>query len=263
MTTIFSAIRRRLHVSPAAVIATLALVFAITGGAYAAKKYLITSTKQISPSVLKSLQGKAGSAGPAGANGAQGQAGPAGPQGPVGAKGENGAPGKDGAPGKNGENGKDGTTGFTETLPAGKTLKGDWGVMTTVQASGPEGVVSSFVSFGIPLAEAPVPHLIPAPTEEELTKGEFPAPPSGCTGNFERPGAEKGNLCVFASEERNVLVTLKKVCATTSATEAPLACLFGGGATPESDDPYGFGVFQAAAAKGLVGVAGTWAVTAK
>ncbi len=71
----FSAIRRHMRVSPTTVIATLALVFAMTGGAYAAKKYLITSTKQISPSVLKALQGKAG---PAGAAGAQGPAGPAG-----------------------------------------------------------------------------------------------------------------------------------------------------------------------------------------
>ena len=34
----FSAIRRQMHVSPATVIATLALVFAMTGGAYAASK---------------------------------------------------------------------------------------------------------------------------------------------------------------------------------------------------------------------------------
>ncbi len=56
------AIRSRM--TYANVIATLAMVFAMTGGAYAAKKYLITSTKQIKPSVLSQLKGKAGSAGP-------------------------------------------------------------------------------------------------------------------------------------------------------------------------------------------------------
>ena len=97
----FDAIRTRINATT--VVAVLALVFAMTGGAYAAKKYLITSTKQISPSVLKSLQGKAGAAG---ANGAQGAAGPAGPVGPqgaagaAGAKGEKGDAGSAGAPGK-------------------------------------------------------------------------------------------------------------------------------------------------------------------
>ena len=81
----FSAMRRR--ISPATVLAGLALVFAMSGGAYAAKKYLITSTKQISPSVLKQLQGKAGSGGAPGAAGAQGAQGPAGPAGPGGSRG--------------------------------------------------------------------------------------------------------------------------------------------------------------------------------
>jgi hypothetical protein len=36
---------------------TLALVFAMSGGAYAARRFVITSTKQIKPSVLKSLSG--------------------------------------------------------------------------------------------------------------------------------------------------------------------------------------------------------------
>ena len=45
---------KRFRPTPSAVIATIALVFAMSGGAYAAKKYLISSTKQISPSVLKS-----------------------------------------------------------------------------------------------------------------------------------------------------------------------------------------------------------------
>jgi hypothetical protein len=74
--------RRRL--SYANVTATLALVFAMSGGALAANHYLITSTKQINPSVLKKLTGKAGATGPGG------PAGPSGPQGPGGAP---GAPG--------------------------------------------------------------------------------------------------------------------------------------------------------------------------
>lgn len=37
----------RKHVSYANVAATVALVFAMTGGAYAAKRYVITSMKQI------------------------------------------------------------------------------------------------------------------------------------------------------------------------------------------------------------------------
>jgi hypothetical protein len=86
--------RRRL--SYANVTATLALVFAMSGGALAANHYLITSTKQINPSVLKKLTGKPGPGGPAGATG---PAGPAGPTGPAGAAGAQGAQGATGAPG--------------------------------------------------------------------------------------------------------------------------------------------------------------------
>ena len=46
----FSRIRKRLTYANVAM--TMALVFAMSGGAYAAKKYVITSTKQIKPSVL-------------------------------------------------------------------------------------------------------------------------------------------------------------------------------------------------------------------
>ena len=63
-----SAIRKRLTYANVAM--TLALVFAMTGGAYAANKYLITSTKQISPKVLKSLKGATGTNGAAGPAGA-------------------------------------------------------------------------------------------------------------------------------------------------------------------------------------------------
>lgn len=62
----FQVLRKRLHLTPATAIASLALVFAMTGGAYAAKKYLITSSKQIKPSALTEIAKKA--KGPAGAN---------------------------------------------------------------------------------------------------------------------------------------------------------------------------------------------------
>ena len=142
----FSAIRNR--ITPATVIATIALVFAMTGGAYAAKKFLITSTKQISPSVLKSLKGAngkngaAGPAGPAGAPGA-GTPGAAGPQGPAGAAGANGGNGQKGEKGAKGE---PWTAGGT--LPKNATETGVW-------SFGPiaEGTPTvPIASFTIPLA---------------------------------------------------------------------------------------------------------------
>jgi hypothetical protein len=66
------------------VAATIALVLSMTGGALAAGHYLVTSTKQISPKVLKKLKGKVGARGATGAQGTQGGVGPAGPTGGVG-----------------------------------------------------------------------------------------------------------------------------------------------------------------------------------
>lgn len=168
-------IRRNLN--PATIVAVIALVLAMTGGAYAAKKYLITSTKQISPAVLKSLRGQAGPAGKNGANGANGAAGPQGTPGPQGSKGEPGAQGlkgEQGAQGAKGEQGPQGAkgerglegpkgeqgpkgdpgqTGFTSTLPSGKTETGAWS-MTVGKALGAleeEGVALASLSFNIPL----------------------------------------------------------------------------------------------------------------
>ena len=64
--------------SPAVAIASVALFFSLAGTGLAASKYLITSTSQIKPSVLKDLKGKegpVGQQGPAGAAGAAGAAG--------------------------------------------------------------------------------------------------------------------------------------------------------------------------------------------
>jgi hypothetical protein len=197
----FSGIRKRFTYTNVAV--TLALVFAMSGGAYAASRYVITSTKQISPKVLKALAGKAGAsgaqgpAGVAGPQGAQGPAGPAGPQGPA------GTAGVKGEKGEKGEKGANGTTGFTETLPSGKTEMGVWSA--TSNATAAEQRVLSSISFTIPLAAAPVPHYI-GPEEGEGEAHENLPEADGkklCTGNVEMPAAEVGSLCVFARETEN------------------------------------------------------------
>jgi len=74
----------RRHLSYANVVATMALLFAMTGGALAASHYLVSSTKQINPKVLKQLQGrsgKTGATGPTGSPGAQGKEGTQGKEG--------------------------------------------------------------------------------------------------------------------------------------------------------------------------------------
>jgi hypothetical protein len=74
----------------------VALVFAMSGGALAAQHYLLTSTKQISPKVLKQLKGDKGAKGargPQGLRGAQGLQGIQGTAGSVGATGVTGPPG--------------------------------------------------------------------------------------------------------------------------------------------------------------------------
>jgi hypothetical protein len=74
--------------SPALLLSVAALVIALGGTAVAAKKYVITSTKQISPKVLQQLRGRTGPIGPVGlpgprgTDGAAGQPGVEGPPGP-------------------------------------------------------------------------------------------------------------------------------------------------------------------------------------
>jgi hypothetical protein len=192
----FSRIRKRFTYTNVA--ATLALVFAMSGGAYAANRFLITSTKQISPKVLKALKGVRGANGANGANGAPGANGPAGPAGPGGPTGPGGGPGPKGETGERGEKGEKGdpgTTGFTETLPSGKSETGQWGTAQHISEVGEKIILG--LSFPIPLA---------TPLNEEhvhyIGEGEGEGEPkenlpTGCAGNVTKPKAELGNLCVF------------------------------------------------------------------
>lgn len=201
----FSKGRRRL--TYANVTATLALVFAMTGGAYAAGKYLITSSKQISPKVLKQLVGKTGARGPigptapAGTAGAAGAAGTKGEPGTAGKEGKEGKVGLQGEPGEKGEEGSPWTAGGV--LPAGQTETGMWGV--SALPGSPDGGLIQLstvpISFTIPL-KAPLPeanvHVV-GPGEKGTGGGTCPE-----SSSYEKPAAEPGNLCIFERGGVNV-----------------------------------------------------------
>lgn len=267
------------RLSFANVTAVVALVFAMSGGAYAAgrlasggsggsgvasaaahhgargsrkkkRRYVITSTRQVSPKVLKALRGRAGKEGAAGAAGAQGPAGPVGPggaQGIQGEKGETGPKGETGAKGEAGANGEPWTAGGT--VPSGKSLRGEWSV-TGVAAGAGVNFINS-VSYALPLSSAPTTHFI-RPEEEPL--------PSGCTGSVEEPGAEPGNLCVFAKEEANSKQLAGGV------YPLPFICKWETGCVPNvsgegEGSVYGFGIVASSEEEGEVTLNGTWAVT--
>lgn len=210
------------------IVSVIALVFAMTGGAFAAKKYIITSTKQIKPSVLKSLKGEEGPRGLAGTNGTNGTNGKDGAQGSAGTHGTDGTDGTNGTVGTDGKNVVTGTATSTPvtgecpevggatvevegnaaskkkvcngspwtvggTLPSKETETGTWSVLI-----GPTGNGLGDVSFPIPLgAEIP-----PANVLKVLAGGSVPAvcdDAAGSPPSVANPEADPGYLCVFVS----------------------------------------------------------------
>ena len=237
----FSLIRKRFTFVNVAL--TFALVFMMAGGAFAASKYVITSTKQISPKVLKRLTGVPGK------NGATGPAGPAGPAGAPGAAGsrgetgKEGTQGKEGPPGQTGEKGKDGQTGFTETLPKGKSETGTWSAIYEATAANQPG--SASISFAIPLETAPTPQFIELGAQD----------PPGCEGSAQAPTAAPGNLCVYEGANANA--------AEWKELNLFPIRFFDPGEGPGTAGKVGTILYVASKEAGLTSANGSWAVTAE
>jgi hypothetical protein len=144
----------RRHLSYANIVATLALVFAMSGGALAASQYLINSPKQINPKVLKKLKGNSGKTGPTGLQGAAGLQGPAGPLGPKGAEGAKGVKGEEGPEGPKGETGPAGQARAYAIITPGSPATVQAGSRGVVSATTFSGVTCVFLEPSINLATA-------------------------------------------------------------------------------------------------------------
>jgi len=122
-------------------IAWLALFVSLTGTSLAASHYIITSTKQIKPSVLKQLRAASGSKGAGGSAGAQGSPGVAGPPGKQGEAGQTGKQGEPGPPGLRGEPGTEGKAGA-------QGIEGKTGPEGKAGAQGIEGKAGTARAYG-------------------------------------------------------------------------------------------------------------------
>jgi hypothetical protein len=218
------------------IISIVALVAALTGGAYAASGALTSKQKKEVQKIAQTEAKKVAKAGP------QGPAGPKGDTGSQGAKGDNGAPGAKGDTGSQGVVGTPGAPGKEGSpwtaggvLPTGQTLVGNW----AYGLSGPEqSPLTASVSFGIPLAAAPTVHYV-------ATEGEEAA---ACPGSATAPKAAAGQLCVYQGVAVNNPGTFN-----AGFTEATLA---------NSGVTLFFNPIQEGATFKPSFMAGTWAVTA-
>lgn len=157
--------RRRL--SYANVAASLALFLAVGGGtALAAHHYLVVSTSQIKPNVLRSLHGNRGYRGYRGYSGALGRTGASGPA---------------------------GASGFTSTLPVGKSEVGTWAGNVGSSASSPYYIP---ISFDIPLAGKPVTSFV----------GVGGASTAACPGSVAKPEAASGYVCIYEAHLTGVSI---------------------------------------------------------
>lgn len=178
----------------ALIVAVLALVLAVVGGAWAASGGLSAQQKKEVKKIAQKFAGKPGAPGSIG------------PQGP---KGDPGSPGEKGEKGEQGDPGEDGTFS-TEPLPENQTLTGTWSV------SGRNGEHLATISFPIAVSPAPTTliqlgtfgvkakagsiELFPSNSATEEEREE--AWEEACPGSAAAPAAASGFLCIYTGETK-------------------------------------------------------------
>jgi hypothetical protein len=154
------------------VAATMALVFSMSGGALAAKHYLVNSTSQINPKVLKKLRGNKGAAGAPGSLGKEGLAG------------------HEGKEGKEGKTGPEGP--LLTALPSGKTLTGAFGAGDSIAKNG--AVVEASFSYAFPVTSEPTVQIV-----------QIGGPSTAqCPGTTDAPSAAAGFLCLYPQSGNSI-----------------------------------------------------------
>lgn len=173
----------RRNLTPGTAIAVVALVFAMSGGAIAAKNYT-TAKADASKQTAKR--------GPKGPRGKQGVPGPQGPQGLPGPKGEKGEKGPKGDKGDTGNPGSPWTAGGF--LPSGATLGGTWVAGVGPDLGAGKGAAAASISFGLPIPA--LPNIVIVKKDQEGTEHA-----AECPGSLAVPKAAKGNLCLYTGQE--------------------------------------------------------------
>lgn len=162
------------------VVAVIALIFAMSGGAFAAQQYLKGSSPHYRQKPKR---------GPQGPRGPQGLTGPQGPPGQS-------VRGADGPAGPQGPEGSPWTAGGV--LPSGKTEAGTWiapAIGNEVEPGKKEA--GTAISFGIRLLIPPEVFVIGEGKEgkEHVTE---------CPGSVALPRAAKGVLCLYTGENQGL-----------------------------------------------------------
>jgi len=237
---------RRRVLSYANVAATLALVLSFSGGALAATRYLINSTSQINPKVLKQLRaarGPEGVAGPAGSEGKPGKEGLPGLEGKAGVEGKVGAEGRRGVEGKTGQEGKRGREG-----PEGK--EGPPG-----QEGGSGGEPAGLKRWRKTIKTAG------ASEAEAATVVLAEVPPLTISGHcYEEHGATIAQTYIASTETESFLRIAKEAKTLTFAGERPLTVQAAEGITVDNEAALAGGPegsFSATAHDGSVALDGT------
>jgi len=217
----FAAMKR--HMNIPLIVSIGALLFAMTGGAWAAV------SNDGGKATASAAKGPPGPRGPRGKQGKPGKAGPAGPQGPAGPAGPAGAKGDTGSQGPAGKDGtsvvsslepkglncKEGGSKFVAgasatyacngspwtaggTLPKNSTETGAW----SLSASSTDAEANPFLP-SVKLVAVPISFTVPLAGSIEETNTHYASQAefaTTCTGTAANPTAPSGHLCVYEAE---------------------------------------------------------------